>query len=226
MIVLAQDESRRMKYDYVGTEHLLLGLIRLREGTAIRVLEQLGVNVDQVREEIEAMIGPGMGQVRGEIGFTPWAKKVMVELAPQEARELGHPYVGSEHILLGLLREGEGVAAQVLRKFGAEAEKLRSITEHLLGSVRPERRAEAPVREGRPEPSPRALPAVPLSRSVRNVLLHLANEEAALLKSPLIQPEHLLLGILRDAAPSVAGEVLREKGITLEWLRARLEQGE
>jgi len=135
VIVLAQDEARRLNYDYVGTEHLLLGLIREGEGIAAKALQSLGIQLEQVRAEVEKMIGKGSASTRGEIGFTPRAKKVMVELAIEEARLLGHNYVGTEHILLGLIREGEGVAAQVLKNLGAELERVRNQVIHLLGGV-------------------------------------------------------------------------------------------
>ncbi|MBP2018368.1 ATP-dependent Clp protease ATP-binding subunit ClpC [Symbiobacterium terraclitae] len=135
VIVLAQDEARRLNYDYVGTEHLLLGLIREGEGIAAKALQSLGIQLEQVRAEVEKMIGKGSASTRGEIGFTPRAKKVMVELAIEEARLLGHNYVGTEHILLGLIREGEGVAAQVLQNLGADLERVRNQVIHLLGGV-------------------------------------------------------------------------------------------
>jgi ATP-dependent Clp protease ATP-binding subunit ClpC len=143
VIVLAQDEARRLNYDYVGTEHLLLGLIREGEGIAAKALQSLGIQLEQVRAEVEKMIGKGSASTRGEIGFTPRAKKVMVELAIEEARLLGHNYVGTEHILLGLIREGEGVAAQVLQNLGAELERVRNQVIHLLGGV-PHPQAGAP----------------------------------------------------------------------------------
>ena len=135
VIVLAQDEARRLNYDYVGTEHLLLGLIREGEGIAAKALQSLGIQLEQVRAEVEKMIGKGSASTRGEIGFTPRAKKVMVELAIEEARLLGHNYVGTEHILLGLIREGEGVAAQVLQNLGADLDRVRNQVIHLLGGV-------------------------------------------------------------------------------------------
>ncbi|MGE5675845.1 MAG: ATP-dependent Clp protease ATP-binding subunit, partial [Mycobacterium leprae] len=143
VIVLAQDEARRLNYDYVGTEHLLLGLIREGEGIAAKALLSLGIQLEQVRAEIEKMIGRGTVSIRGEIGFTPRAKKVMVELAIEEARLLGHNYVGTEHILLGLIREGEGVAAQVLQNLGADLERVRNQVIHLLGGV-PHQQGAAP----------------------------------------------------------------------------------
>jgi ATP-dependent Clp protease ATP-binding subunit ClpC len=146
VIVLAQDEARRLNYDYVGTEHLLLGLIREGEGIAAKALQSLGIQLEQVRAEVEKMIGKGAASTRGEIGFTPRAKKVMVELAIEEARLLGHNYVGTEHILLGLIREGEGVAAQVLQNLGADLERVRNQVIHLLGGVPHPQSGAAPAK--------------------------------------------------------------------------------
>ncbi|HEX6988997.1 MAG TPA: Clp protease N-terminal domain-containing protein, partial [Bacillota bacterium] len=133
VIVLAQEEARRLNYNYVGTEHLLLGLIREGTGIAAKALQSLGINLEQVRAEIEKVIGRGNAPMSGEIGYTPRAKKVVMELAPEEARLLGHNYVGTEHILLGLIREGEGVAARVLENMGADLEKVRQQVIKLLG---------------------------------------------------------------------------------------------
>ncbi|MHB9146643.1 MAG: ATP-dependent Clp protease ATP-binding subunit [Symbiobacteriia bacterium] len=133
VIVLAQEEARRLNYSYVGTEHLLLGLIKEGEGIAAKALQSLGISLEQVRSEVEKMIGKGTTPTDGDIGFTPRAKKVMVELAIEEARLLGHNYVGTEHILLGLIREGEGVAAKALQNLGAELDRVRNQVIYLLG---------------------------------------------------------------------------------------------
>src|SRR5690606_28124382 len=133
VIVLAQEEARRLNYNYVGTEHLLLGLIREGTGIAAKALQSQGINLDQVRGEVEKIIGRGNAPMTGEIGYTPRAKKVVMELAPEEARLLGHNYVGTEHILLGLIREGEGVAARVLENMGADLDKVRQQVIKLLG---------------------------------------------------------------------------------------------
>ncbi len=133
VIVLAQEEARRLNYNYVGTEHLLLGLIREGGGVAARTLENVGIDLEQVREEVEDIIGEGNTPVSGQIGFTPRAKKVALELAPEEARRMGNNYVGTEHLLLGLIKEGEGVAAKVLEKMGADLDEVRSEVMELLG---------------------------------------------------------------------------------------------
>ncbi len=133
VIVLAQEEARRLNYNYVGTEHLLLGLIREGSGVAAQALHNLGVDLEEVTEEVEKIIGKGNTPVSGQIGFTPRAKKVALELAPEEARNMGNNYVGTEHILLGLIREDEGVAAKVLQKMGADLEKVRTEVVEQLG---------------------------------------------------------------------------------------------
>src|SRR5215471_407169 len=131
VLTLAQDEARRFQHTYIGTEHLLLGLIREEEGVASQVLSNLGIEVDQVRQAIEAIIGRGERVVVGEVGLTPRAKKVM-ELAVDEARRLTHRFIGTEHLLLGLLREGDGIAAGVLANFGLQLERVRTETLRVL----------------------------------------------------------------------------------------------
>src|SRR4051812_14378865 len=126
VLTLAQEEAQRFNHNYIGTEHVLLGLVREAEGVAAIVLSSLGVELIRIRSEIEFIIGRGERQVVGEIGLTPRVKKV-IELAVDEARRLGHHYVGTEHLLLGLIREGEGIAAGVLTdRIGVKLEEVRS----------------------------------------------------------------------------------------------------
>ena len=125
VVVLAQDEARALKHNYIGTEHILLGLLREEEGLAARVLEQLDITVEEVRAQVARIVGQGDEVTTGQIPFTPRAKKVL-ELALREALSLGHNYIGTEHILLGLVRENEGVAARILLDFDADAEKIRN----------------------------------------------------------------------------------------------------
>ena len=125
VVVLAQDEARALKHNYIGTEHILLGLLREEEGLAARVLESLDVTVEEVRAQVARMIGQGDEVTTGQIPFTPRAKKVL-DLALREARSLGHNHIGTEHMLLGLVRENEGVAARILLDFDADAEKIRN----------------------------------------------------------------------------------------------------
>ncbi|MGE5554056.1 MAG: ATP-dependent Clp protease ATP-binding subunit [Betaproteobacteria bacterium] len=134
VIILSQEEARRLGHNYVGTEHILLGLVREGEGVAARALQNLGLSLEQIREQVENVIGPGDATGAGKINFTPRAKRVM-ELAVDEARELGHSYIGTEHILLGLLREDEGVAAQVLKNLGADLGRVREEVLQLLGAM-------------------------------------------------------------------------------------------
>jgi ATP-dependent Clp protease ATP-binding subunit ClpC len=124
VVVLAQEEARTLNHNYIGTEHILLGLIDEGEGVAAKALETLGIGAEAVRQQVEQIIGQGQQAPSGHIPFTPRAKKVM-ELAGRESADLGHTYIGTEHILLGLIREGEGVAAQVLVALGADLERVR-----------------------------------------------------------------------------------------------------
>jgi ATP-dependent Clp protease ATP-binding subunit ClpA len=131
VIVLAQEEARMLNHNYIGTEHLLLGLIHEGEGVAARALESLGISLEDVRQNVVEMIGQGQQAPPGHIPFTPRAKKVL-ELSLRESQQLGHEYIGTEHILLGLIREGEGVAAQVLVKLGADLNRVRQQVLQLL----------------------------------------------------------------------------------------------
>lgn len=131
VVVLAQEEARMLNHNYIGTEHILLGLIHEGEGVAAKALESLGISLDSVREQVQESIGQGPQAPSGHIPFTPRAKKVL-ELSLREALQLGHNYIGTEHILLGLIREGEGVAAQVLVKLGADLNKVRQQVLQLL----------------------------------------------------------------------------------------------
>ena len=124
VLTLAQDEAQRFNHNYIGTEHLLLGLVREGEGVAARVLENMNVELPKVRTAVEFIIGRGDRPVVGEVGLTPRAKRV-IELAIDEARRLGHNYIGTEHLLLGLVREGEGIAAGVLESLGVNLDKVR-----------------------------------------------------------------------------------------------------
>ena len=131
VVVLAQEEAKMLNHNYIGTEHILLGLIHEGEGVAAKALEELGISLDAVREQVQDIIGQGQQQPTGHIPFTPRAKKVL-ELSLREALQLGHSYIGTEHILLGLIREGEGVAAQVLVKLGADLNRVRQQVIQLL----------------------------------------------------------------------------------------------
>ena len=137
VIILAKEEARRFNHDYIGTEHILLGLIREGEGVAAAVLQKLDVSLENIRIEIEKLVQPGpTTQIIGDIPFTPRAKKAL-ELAAEEARSLGHNYIGTEHLLLGLIREGEGIASQVLLNLGMDLNSVRNEVMGLLGSALP-----------------------------------------------------------------------------------------
>ncbi|HJO06234.1 MAG TPA: Clp protease N-terminal domain-containing protein, partial [Chloroflexota bacterium] len=125
VLVYAQDEATRFNHNYIGTEHLLLGLLREGDGIAAKVLGNLGAELNKVRSAVEFIIGRGERMVVGDINLTPRAKRV-IELAVEEARRLGHNYIGTEHLLLGLVREGEGIAAGVLESLGVNLDKVRA----------------------------------------------------------------------------------------------------
>jgi ATP-dependent Clp protease ATP-binding subunit ClpA len=135
VIVLAQDEARALRHNYIGTEHLLLGLLREEEGAAARALEGLDISLEEVRAQVARIIGEGDEVTTGMIPFTPRAKKVL-ELALREALSLGNNYIGTEHILLGLTREGEGVAMRILMGFDADAGKIREAVVQVLTGTR------------------------------------------------------------------------------------------
>jgi ClpA/ClpB-like protein len=148
VVVLAQEEARHLNHDYIGTEHILLGLIHEGEGVAARALTALDISLEAVRAEVTEIVGRGGDQPGGHIPFTPRAKKVL-ELSLREALAFGHNYIGTEHILLGLIREGEGVAAQVLVKLGASFDRVRQQVVQLLadaGAVQAEQVAGMPTR--------------------------------------------------------------------------------
>ena len=155
VVVLAQEEARTLKHNYIGTEHILLGLLREEEGLAARVLESLDITVERVRAQVVRIVGSGEEVTSGQIPFTPRAKKVL-ELALREALSLGHNYIGTEHILLGLVRENEGVAARILLDFDADSEKIRNEVIRMLSGP-------GGRRQGRPGLGRRA-PARPARR--------------------------------------------------------------
>jgi ATP-dependent Clp protease ATP-binding subunit ClpA len=151
VVVLAQEEARALKHNYIGTEHILLGLLREQEGLAAGVLASLDITIERVRWAVTRMVGPGEEVTSGQIPFTPRAKKVL-ELSLREALSLSHNYIGTEHILLGLVRENEGVAARILLEYDADAQRIRSRVLGMLGEPPPESRVV--VRAGAHPPSP------------------------------------------------------------------------
>jgi ATP-dependent Clp protease ATP-binding subunit ClpC len=134
VVVLAQEEARALRHNYIGTEHLLLGLLREEEGLAARVLESLEVTTENVRAQVARIVGQGDELAVGQIPFTPRAKRVL-ELALREALSLGHNWIGTEHVLLGLAREDDGVAKQILLDVGVDADRIRNEVIRMLGSA-------------------------------------------------------------------------------------------
>jgi ATP-dependent Clp protease ATP-binding subunit ClpC len=155
VVVLAQNEARALEHNYIGTEHILLGLLREEEGVAARVLESFDITVEDVRAHVIRIVGRGDDPVTGQmIPFTPRARKVL-ELSLREALSLGHEFIGTEHILLGLVRENEGVASRILLDFDADAEKIRNEIVRLLALGQ---QGPRPVRQGRePAHPPKSL---------------------------------------------------------------------
>jgi ATP-dependent Clp protease ATP-binding subunit ClpA len=147
VVVLAEEESRMLHHNYIGTEHILLGLIGEGEGVASKALESLGISLDAVRQQVEEIVGQGQQAPSDSIPFTPRAKKVF-ELSLRESLQLGHQYVGTEHILLALIREGDGVAAQVLVKLGADLNRVRQQVIQLLHGYQGKEPASAGTGEG------------------------------------------------------------------------------
>ena len=148
VVVLAQEEARMLNHNYIGTEHILLGLIHEGEGVAAKALESLDISLDAARHQVEEIIGQGQQAPSGHIPFTPRAKKVL-DLSRRESEQLGHTYIGTEHILLGLIREGDGVAAQVLVMLGADLNRVRQQVIQLISGQQPQP-GRRPPREGAP----------------------------------------------------------------------------
>jgi ATP-dependent Clp protease ATP-binding subunit ClpA len=171
VVVLAQEEARMLNHNYIGTEHILLGLAREGDGVAARALESLGISLEAVRQHVEQIIGRGKQAPSGHIPFTPRAKKVL-ELSLREAQQLGHNYISTEHILLGLIREGEGVAAQVLVRLGADLNRVREQVIQLLAGRDPEGTGRIVVagEAGEDVLLPRAVTGGPWMAEVRNAL--------------------------------------------------------
>jgi ATP-dependent Clp protease ATP-binding subunit ClpA len=215
VLSLAQEEAQRFNHNYIGTEHLLLGLVREGDSTAAKVLSNLGVELNKVRGAVEFIIGRGDRIVLGEIGLTPRSKKV-IELAVDEARRLNHRYIGTEHLLLGLVREGEGVAAGVLGSLGVTLEKARAQTLKVLVQDGGGSRAASPTAEARDQDRYDGF-----TEGARKAM-SLAHEEANRLRHNYIGTEHLLLGLIHQG-DGVAANVLRSVGIELENARRAVE---
>ena len=204
VIVLAQEETRLLNHNYIGTEHILLGLVHEADGGAAQALESLGVSLEAVRRQVEEIIGEGGSPPAGHIPFTPRAKKVL-ELSLREAIQLGHNYIGTEHILLGVLREGEGVACQVLVKLGANLPKVRARVLQLVAS-----------RPGRGT-SERLLTLSPELTAV----LDEARRAAEANGESEITPIYLFLAAV-EYPDGAAGRMLQSVGVDPEELRRQL----
>ena len=221
---LAQEEAQRFQHPYIGTEHLLLGLVREGEGVAAKVLSNLGVELNKVRSTIEFTIGRGDRIVLGEIPLTPGAKKV-IELAVDEARRLNHHYIGTEHLLLGLVREGEGIAAQALENLGVNLEKVRTHTIQVLSQsgaphvVSRSRFSQTHFIQSVMEVGEEWFDTftVQLSR-----VLSRAEEEAQRFHHNYIGAEHLMLALTRERK-GVAARVLSSLGVELDKVRSAVE---
>ena len=224
VLSLAQEEAQRLQHPYIGTEHLLLGLVREGEGVAAKVLSNLGVDLTKVRSTIEFMIGRGDRIVRGEIGLTPGAKKV-IKLAVDEARRLNDHYIGTEHFLVGLAREGQGIAAQALQRLGVNLEKVRTQTIQVLNPtgvphlVSHSGFSQTPFIQSLMEVGEERFDT--LTVQVSRVLAH-AVEEAHRLQHTHIGTEHLTLALTRERK-GVAISVLRNLGVELSSVRSAVE---
>jgi hypothetical protein len=190
VVVMAQEEARMLDHNYIGTEHILLGLIHEGKGAAAKALESMGISLEAVRQQVEEIIGRGKHTPSGHIPFTPRAKKVL-ELSLRESLQLGHNYIGTEHILLGLIREGEGVAAQVLVRLGADLNRVRNQVIVVLHGREGQEVRERPASAG-PTPSPIRFRAPEIMRLLSDITARLDAIE-----------EHL--GIRRSAESGQAG---------------------
>ena len=221
---LAQEEARRFQHNYIGTEHLSLGLVREGESIAAQVLSNLGIELNRVRSDVEFIIGRGDRIVLGEIGLTPRAKKV-IELAVDEARRLNHHYIGTEHLLLGLVREGEGIAAGVLQNLGVNLEKARTQTILALSQsgappvVSRSRFSQTHFIQSLMEVDDERFDifTVQVSR-----VLSRAEEEAQRFQHNYIGTEHLTLALTRESK-GVAASVLSNLGVDLTRVRSAVE---
>src|SRR5438309_5308902 len=224
VVVLAQEEARMLNHNYIGTEHILLGLIHEGEGVAAKALESLGISLEAVRAQVEEIIGHGGSAPSGHIPFTPRAKKVL-ELSLREALQLGHNYIGTEHILLGLIREGEGVAAQVLVKLGADLSRVRQqVIQLLSGYAGGKETAGATAGSGESAPSG----SLVLDQFGRN-LTQLAREKKL---DPVIGREREIERVMQVLShrtknnPVLIGEPGVGKTAIVEGLSQRIADGE
>jgi len=230
VLALARKEADRFNHNYLGTEHLLLGLIKLGQGVAVNVLQGMGIDLETVRMEVEKQTGTGPDQkMIGNIPYTPRVKKVL-DLARREAKNLNHTYIGTEHLLLGLLREGDGIAAQVLRNLDVDIEEAR---QRVLKELDPNFIPIFPKDPPPPSVKPNS-PFVPVGQQSggsygedytprANEILALAREEAKRLRRHAVGTEHVLLGLI-GMGKGVAPIILNQLGLTLEKTRSEVER--
>lgn len=208
-INLAKEEARRLLWPAVDTGHLFLGLVREGNGLAAVALQNLGLDLDHVRDHVDRLVGVGGGASRHELEFTPRAIQVLTEEALHVSKQLGHNYVGTEHILLALLKEGEGIPARCLHDHNIAVEDVRN---WVLASV-----------SASPAKAPPPAGDLPYTERLLREVLPLAADEAADLGDDHIGTEHLLLGILR-LGKGRAAELLATRGVTPEWVREELRR--
>ena len=228
VVVLAQEEARRLQHNYIGTEHILLGLLGEPDGLAFRVLEGFGMSLEGTREEVEAIVGAGNATVSGHIPFTPRAKKTL-ERALREALQLHHNYIGTEHILLGVIREGEGVGARVLKEHSADLTPIRMAVLDLLSAIPAEdtrsrrwlRRRVSSV-TGPGEASEPGEPAEMRTTPAADTSL---SEAARLAGSQPVGSHHLLLAALGDP-DTAAARALAALGVDLDQAREALRNAD
>src|SRR3979411_2476299 len=221
VVVLAQEEARTLKHNYIGTDHILLGLLREEEGLAARVLESLDITVERVRAQVVRIVGSGEEVTSGQIPFTPRAKKVL-ELALREALSLGHNYIGTEHILLGLVRENEGVAARILLDFDADAEKIRNEIIRMLSG--PGRRQQG----GAAAPGEKAKSSKLLDQFGRNLTRQAAEGKSDPVVGRQNEIERVMQILSRRTKnnPVLIGEPGVGKTAVVEGLAARISSGQ
>ena len=212
VLTFAQEEAERSHHSYIGTEHLLLGLMRETDGVAAQVLQSLGLDIETVRLRIQAVLGRHERIIIQQIIPTSRVKKV-IEISFEEARRMGHNYVGTEHLLLGLLLEGEGVAAHVLIDLGVTVDKVRSQVERFVAAGGPEPAAGAPTPAPAPKPYDDAVTAI----------LNAAEDAAEKEHASMFRLDHLLSAIVGPrSAPPAALDLLRASGVNLDILRKML----
>jgi ATP-dependent Clp protease ATP-binding subunit ClpA len=224
VLTLAQTEAQEFNHNYIGTEHLLLGLVREGDGVAAKVLANCGVRLDSVREAVEVIIGRGDRPIMGEIGLTPRAKKV-IELAVDEARRLNHHYIGTEHLLLGLVREGEGIAAGALESLGVSLERVRAETTRTLAQSMPAARPRSASRWRRVKQAIQRRfsdDQIRVAAGDARPIVERARVEAMRFDHNYLGTEHLLLALARDRE-SGAAMVLENFGVEVNKVVSAVE---